>query len=421
MTSETFPKSELPELLAPAGTLEKLRIAVLYGADAVYAAGPRFSLRGGSDNLTDSELQQALAFAHARGTKVYITLNAFLHDPELDALPEYVQLLEALGVDAVIVSDLGVVTVVQEHSSLPVHLSTQASCLNPFAARLWKRLGVERIVLGREVSVAEAQQIRTEADVEVELFIHGAMCMAYSGHCTISNHTAGRDSNRGGCIQSCRFEYQVSAGPTFAAGSQGVATLLSSKDLRGLEHLPQFLKRPGHPGIDSLKVEGRMKSPLYAASTTRAYRQALDGLMHLPPDQWEPHLAFWSTELEKLPHRGYTEASLLEPAGWDSIYSGDREAQGWKEWELAGTVLEASPETGLVLQTQNPISAHEVLELLPFTGPAQRLETSALELLNGSRVSRVNPDRLIRLPYPGRGEPLNLVRKRTAPRQQAVA
>ncbi len=421
MTSETSPDRVLPELLAPAGTLEKLRIAVLYGADAVYAAGPRFSLRGGSDNLTDTELEQAIAFAHARGTQVYITLNAFLHDPELDALPEYVRLLESLGVDAVIVSDLGVVSVVQEHSSLPVHLSTQASCLNASAARLWRRLGVERIVLGREVSVADAQQIRREAEVEVELFVHGAMCMAFSGHCTISNHTAGRDSNRGGCIQSCRFEYQVSAGPTFASGSLGTATLLSSKDLRGLERLPLFLRTPEQPGIDSLKVEGRMKSPLYAASTTRAYRQALDGLKRLPPSEWAAHLAFWSAELEKLPHRGYTEASLFEPAHFDSIYSGDREAQGWKEWELAGTILEASPERGLVLQTQNPLEAHDVLELLPFSGPAQALETGGLELLNGRRVSRVNPDRLVRLPFPGTGEAFNLVRKRQRAPQEAAA
>ena len=195
------------ELLAPAGNLNKLKIAVLYGADAVYLAGPKYGLRGASDTFSDTELLDGIQFAHLNNCKIYVTLNAFLHHKELEELPKYVSFLEQSKVDAVIVSDLGVMTVVQQHSKLPVHLSTQASCINIHAAKAWKRLGAKRLVLGREVSLEEAGMIRKASGIEVELFVHGAMCTAYSGNCTISNYTSGRDSNRGGCVQSCRFYY----------------------------------------------------------------------------------------------------------------------------------------------------------------------------------------------------------------------
>ena len=199
----------LPELLAPAGNLEKLKIAVLYGADAVYLAGPQFSLRAGTDNFSDVELAEGVRFAHDHRVKVYVTLNAFLHDEELAQLPDYIKFLDTCNVDAVIVSDLGVIATVQQYAPLPLHLSTQASCLNQYAAQLWKNLGVQRIVLGREVSINQAQAIRQAAGIEVEMFVHGAMCMAYSGNCTISNYTQARDSNRGGCVHSCRFPYSI--------------------------------------------------------------------------------------------------------------------------------------------------------------------------------------------------------------------
>ena len=185
------------ELLAPAGNLNKLKIAVLYGADAVYLAGPKYGLRGASDNFSDTELCEGIQFAHQNNCKTYVTLNAFLHDKELEELPDYVSFLEQSKVDAVIVSDLGVMTVVQQHSKLSIHLSTQASCLNLHAAKAWKRLGAKRLVLGREVSLEEAGKIRKASGIEVELFVHGAMCTAYSGNCTISNYSSGRDSNRG--------------------------------------------------------------------------------------------------------------------------------------------------------------------------------------------------------------------------------
>jgi len=192
--------TSLPEILAPAGSLEKLKVAVLYGAHAVYVGGQKFGLRTAADNFTLDELREGMRFAHERGAKVYVVLNSFLHDKDLKELPEFVQYLEEIQTDAVIVSDLGVVRTVREFSNLPIHISTQASTLNVHSAKLWKSAGATRIVLGREVSVKEAGKIRREADIEVEMFIHGSMCMAYSGHCVISNFTQGRDSNRGGCL-----------------------------------------------------------------------------------------------------------------------------------------------------------------------------------------------------------------------------
>ena len=199
----------LPELLSPAGNLEKLKIAINYGADAVYLGLQKFGLRSAAENFNLSELNEGVQYAHQRNAKVFVVLNAYLHDKELEELPAYLKEMEAAGVDAVIVSDLGVVKCVLNHSSIPVHLSTQASCLNYRSAKLWKDMGAERIVLGREISLEQAAKIKEKVDIELEMFIHGSMCMAYSGNCVISNYTQGRDSNRGGCAHSCRFEYSL--------------------------------------------------------------------------------------------------------------------------------------------------------------------------------------------------------------------
>ncbi len=300
----------MTELLAPAGNLNKLKIAVLYGADAVYLAGPKYGLRSASDNFSNTELYEGIQFAHQNNCKTYVTLNAFLHEKELKELPEYVSFLEQSNVDAVIVSDLGVMTVVQQHSKMPIHLSTQASCLNIHAAKAWQRLGAKRLVLGREVSLEEAGKIRKASGIEVELFVHGAMCTAYSGNCIISNYTSGRDSNRGGCVQNCRFYYSAiqdsiiqkdynsenfeefnvtdSENKNVNENIPGnySASLLSSKDLRGMRLLPKYIEN----GVDCIKVEGRMKSALYAAATTSAYSQALKWCNSTSKEKWNKKL-----------------------------------------------------------------------------------------------------------------------------------
>lgn len=378
----------LPELLAPAGSLDKLKTAVLYGANAVYLAGQEFGLRAAADNFTLEELREGVEFAHARGAHTYVVLNGFLHDDDLRALPAFVRYLKELKVDAVIVSDPGVALVVREHGPIPLHVSTQASVLNTQGALAWKALGATRVVLGREVSVREGGRIQREAGIEVEMFVHGAMCMAYSGHCVISNFTQGRDSNRGGCAHSCRFSYDLS----FENGNRLSAHALSSKDLEGLMALPQFVEE----GIVSLKVEGRMKGPLYAATTTRVYRQALD--YYQQHASWEnaPWEA-WALELSKLPHRDATTASLLEPAGADSIHN-QRDDQ-LQEWALAGTVLSAHPERGLMIACKQTIHPQDQVELLPYVGGSQNVDAAQMRGADYVALEKSRPSSLLRFPW----------------------
>lgn len=378
----------LPELLAPAGSLEKLKTAILYGADAVYLAGQEFGLRAAADNFTLDELREGVEFAHQRGAKTYVVLNGFLHDSDLESLPSFVRYLKEIHVDAVIVSDPGVALVVREHGPIPLHVSTQASVLNTYGALAWKELGAVRVVLGREVSIKEAELIQREAGIEVELFVHGAMCMAYSGHCVISNFTQGRDSNRGGCAHSCRFSYDVK----FPTGQRQSSFVMSSKDLEGLRALPEFV----NAGIVSLKVEGRMKGPLYAATTTRVYREALDWYKargHWTDAPWEQ----WAQELCKLPSRDGTTASLLGPAGKESIY--DERDHLTPQWGLAGTIISATPEHGALVACKQTFTAQDELELVPFTGAASVLSLREMKSPDFLVLEKSRPSSLLRLPY----------------------
>ena len=397
------------ELLAPAGNLQKLKSAVLYGADAVYLAGPRFGLRGASDNFLDHELQQSVEFAHSRNCKVYVTLNAFLHESDMVSLPEYVEFLAECKVDAVIVADLGVMSVVQERSEIPIHLSTQASCLNLESAKAWKDLGVKRIILGREVSIDQAARIRKESGLEVEMFIHGAMCMAFSGNCTISNYTAGRDSNRGGCIQSCRFSYQIQPDAHDSVPQQ-ISSFMSSKDLNGLRLLPNFVEA----GIDSIKIEGRMKSTLYAATTVSVYSRGLRFLESEKPGVWEHTFSELAPELEKIPHRDYTEASLENAAEEQSIFYGNRDGRSQSGYEMAGRVLEVSGDKHFILEVQNPFQSGHELEVLEFSGSPVGVPVNKIKNLSGEELQQALPNRLVLLPFQQGIEAMNVVRRKTA-------
>ena len=383
--------TRMPEILSPAGSLDKLKVAVLYGANAVYVGGQKFGLRTAADNFTPEELSQGVSFAHERGAQVYVVLNSFLHDKDLVELPEFVKFLAEIKVDAVIVSDLGVVKTVREHSNIPVHVSTQASTLNLEAAKLWKKMGATRIVVGRELSIKESGKIRREAGIEIEMFIHGSMCMAYSGHCVISNFTQGRDSNRGGCAHSCRFEYSLDMG--LDTEEKKKAYFMSSKDLEGLRVLPEFINE----GIDSLKIEGRMKSHLYAATMSKVYSEALK--------YYETHGNFlsdnmreWEAELSKVSHRDYTEASLVEPAGADSIFN-ERENAGDAGWQMVGTVIEANPKAGIVIEVRNAFNQGDELDILTFKGANISLKANEIMDIAMRPVLRTRPTTLVRLPY----------------------
>jgi len=386
-----------PELLAPAGSMDKLKIVVSYGAHAVYLSGQKFGLRTAADNFTDDELKEALAYAHKYQVKTYITLNGLLHDEDLKSLPQFVRHLESLGAHGVIASDLGVISLVRKHSDLPIHLSTQASCLNSYSARFWKELGVKRIVLGREVSLEEAKRIKSELSIELEMFIHGSMCMSYSGNCTISNFTQGRDSNRGGCAHSCRFEYDLEF-PNQRINS----FFMSSKDLRGLDLIGEYIDA----GIDSLEVEGRMKGPLYAASTTRVYAQALKYWSQRTPSQEQINI--WLHELEKIGHRDYTHGSLINPATEDSVYQ-ERDHE-IKDFVVAAVVREVKKQNHILVEVRSAFHPNDQIECLPFNGDVIKMDSSKVTDFYEQDIHRTRPGQLVKLPYLEGVEEYNLIR-----------
>ena len=389
---------QIPELLSPAGSLEKLKVAVLYGADAVYVAGRDFGLRAASENLTHGQLAQGVEFAHQRGAQVYVALNGFLHDQDLKQLPQFCHFLQSIGVDAVICSDLGVIATVGEHGELPIHLSTQASCLNSSSAKLWGRMGIARLILGREVSLKEAQRIKQETGLSIELFVHGSLCTSYSGNCVISNYTAGRDSNRGGCAHSCRFEYTLEH-----SSHRERSHFMSSKDLQGLELLGQYIAA----GVDSIKIEGRMKGAIYAATTSKVYREALDCYRNLGIEEWHP-LEKWQRELRTFSHRDYTQASLLFPAGLESIHN-QREELRQRSHDVLGTVVATDGEE-MVVSVKNLFDRKSCVELLPFRGPAISLPSLDIQSLGRKPLEQARPSTLVRLPAIREAQQWNMLR-----------
>lgn len=305
-----------PELLAPAGNRQKLDVAFAYGADAAYVAGKRFGLRAYADNFTDDELAAAIADAHALGKKVYVTVNIYADESDLEALPDYARFLARAGADGVLISDTGVFDIVRESApSLELHVSTQANVTNSAAAKVWARMGAKRIVLARETPLSGIRKIRDALpdDVEIEAFVHGAMCIAYSGRCLLSSYFTERAGNKGGCVQCCRWEYgitELSRGETLPVAQDARGTyLLSSKDLRMIDRLKELTD----VGVTSLKIEGRVKSEYYVAGVVNAYRRALDGMI-----AGKPFDRSLLEETEKVSHRGYTTGFYFGEKGGEA-------------------------------------------------------------------------------------------------------
>ncbi len=371
------------ELLAPAGSFEKLQIVLEYGADAVYIGGQKFGLRAAADNFTDEEMREGVELTHSKGSKLFVVINSYLHDSDLEELPEFICYLEKIGVDAVIVSDLGVIETIKQWTNLEIHLSTQASCLNIESAKLWKQMGVTRLVLGREVTLAEAKMIKQEADIEIEMFIHGSMCMAYSGQCTISNYTQGRDSNRGGCAHSCRFEYSLE----YQNLEKKKSFFMSSKDLNGLEVIEDFLEA----GIDSLKIEGRMKGHLYASTVTKVYREALDSIAS--GDKISDEL---SSEFLKLTHRDYFTGSLIQEAR-AGVYEKREHDNG--AYEVAGIIQEVVGNEFLVVEVRKFFEEGAFLELIAFKGVMPAFRVGFIKDLLGAEIKKTKPGTLVKIPY----------------------
>ena len=313
-----------PELLAPAGDMECLRAALDFGADAVYLAGQMFCMRTAPSNFTREELQTAVALAHARGVRVYVTCNTVPRNKEIDLLPDYLAFLQAAGVDALIVTDLGVIDLAKRYApKVELHVSTQAGITNYAAANAFYQLGAKRVVLARETTMEEIAEIRakTPKDLEIEAFVHGAMCMSFSGRCLLSNYMAGRDANRGACAQPCRWKYALveekRPGQYMPIYQEGEGSyILNSKDMCMVRHLPELLRA----GVTSIKIEGRAKSSYYVAVTTNAYRWALDELEQHPDTPVSPWIV---EELDKISHRPYSTGFYLggEP-GQETVQGG---------------------------------------------------------------------------------------------------
>lgn len=268
------------ELLAPAGTFLKLKTAFKFGADAVYFAGKKFGLRAFAGNFEDNEIEEAVKYAHSLNKKVYITVNILAHEADFDGLKDYILYLDKIGVDALIVADVGIIKLIRDIApNLDIHVSTQANVTNSYSVKFFKDLGVKRIVLARELSLTEIKKIHEEVpDIELEAFVHGAMCISYSGRCLLSNYFTGRDSNRGACVQACRWEYTITEksrqGQQFPIEEDERGTyILNSKDLCMIKHLKEL----EDAGVCSFKIEGRMKSEYYVACTVNAYKRALNG------------------------------------------------------------------------------------------------------------------------------------------------
>ncbi|MBR4909569.1 MAG: U32 family peptidase [Acidaminococcaceae bacterium] len=362
-----------PELLAPAGSMEKLRMALLYGADAVYLGGKLFGLRAFASNFSTEELKEAVAFAHSLHKKVYVTVNIFAHNEDINALPDYLCSLEEAGADALLISDLGVWNVAKGViPHMPLHVSTQANSTNWAAVKAWEDLGAGRVVLARELSLKEMQEIGSKTNVELEAFVHGAMCISYSGRCWLSSYLTGRDGNRGACAQVCRWEFALTeknrSGEVYdVAGDEQGTYIMNSKDLCLLPYLPELMKA----GICSFKIEGRMKSAHYAASVVSVYRRAIDAcwadLEHYTVKQE------WLEELEKVSHRPYTTGFALgKPDASAQEYNSSAYLQ---THDFTG--LAKSWQNGrLTVEQRNHMKAGETLEVFC---PDGSLKTLVLE------------------------------------------
>ena len=353
-----------PELLAPAGSLEKLKIAVHYGADAVFIGGQEFGLRSNADNFTIEEMREGVEFAKKYGAVVYVTTNIFAHNENMTGLEEYLQAIEGAGVKGIIVADpLIIETCRRVAPKLEIHLSTQQSLSNWKAVKYWKEEGLHRVVLAREVGAEEMQKMKEEVDIEIEAFVHGAMCIAYSGRCVLSNHMTARDSNRGGCCQSCRWDYDLYENkdgeevPLFEEGDAPFA--MSPKDLKLIESIPHMIEL----GIDSLKVEGRMKSIHYVATVISVYRKVIDAYC-ADPDNFQIKKQ-WLEELSRCAIRATASAFFESEPSYKQQMFGFHASK--PKWDFAGLVLDYDAETQMVtMEQRNYFKPGDTVE---FFGP----------------------------------------------------
>lgn len=396
------------ELLAPAGDMERLQMAVAYGANAVYLAGQMYGMRAFAGNFSREELPNAVKLCHSHGVAVHVTCNTMPRNPELDSLPEYLEYLQASGVDALIVGDVGVLALAKRHApNIKLHMSTQIGITNYAAAQFWHDQGADRVILARELTMDEVAGIcaKRPKGLEVEAFVHGAMCVSFSGRCVISNYMTGRDASRGACAQPCRYKYALveekRPGEYFPVeeGNDGTY-LFNSKDMCMIDHVPELLDI----GLDSLKIEGRAKSAYYAAMVTNAYRHAIDAAV-----AGQPLDPVWSEELSKVSHRPYSQGFWF---GHPEQYVGD--SRYIRDWQVSAIVTSCSPDGSALLSLRNKLCRGDELELIgpnlkPVSFTADDLADEQGQPLDAARV----PQMPLRLTLPCQAPALSIVRKKT--------
>lgn len=374
-----------PELLIPAGNFEKLKIAIHYGADAVYLAGPEYGLRKKAGNFPLQELEEAVRYAHEKETKVYVTVNIFPRNSDLDGIAGYLKEVENLGADAVIIADPGVIHIARKTvPHLPVHLSTQANTTNRESAKFWRDQGIKRICLARELSIKEIKEIIEKTDVEIELFIHGAMCISYSGRCLMSKHMVGRDANEGDCSQACRWEYYLMeekrAGEYFPVEQDERGTyFFSSKDLCLIKYIPELIQS----GASSFKIEGRMKSIYYNSVVTKIYREAID--TYWTDRENYIYNPVWKEELSKTSNRAFTTGFFNGTADNDASTSSNT----IQTYDFLGIVKKVLPQHRALVDIRSKFVSGDDIEWIGKRGKPTPLKINSILDAEGVREKKV--------------------------------
>ncbi len=399
------------ELLAPAGNLEKLKAAVLYGADAVYCGGFSYGLRAGADNFSYQDLKEAAEFVHNRDKKIYVTVNMIPHNEDLVGLPKYLNQLNEINVDALIISDPGVLEIIKEQNiELPLHLSTQANTVNYASASFWNKQGVERIILARELNKKEIKEINLKTKISLEMFIHGAMCISYSGRCLLSNYFVNRDANRGRCAQSCRWKYYLveeeRPGEYYPIFEDKNGThIMNSKDLCLIEHIPEIIDT----GIDSLKIEGRMKGMHYVACVVSTYRKALNSYYD-DPDNFS-FKEEWLRDLKKISHRGYTTGFFLKaPTEQDQNY----ESSAYQRtYDFMGVIRRFDRDRKeALIEVRHKFFKGDTIEVLQHSGEVLKESVDYIINEEGNKVETApHPKEIIRIPVENEYDKLSVVRR----------
>jgi putative protease len=404
-----------PELLAPAGSLEVLKTAIAYGADAVYIGGDRYGLRAKAKNFSMEQMQEGINYAHQHNVKVYVTANIFAHNADLNGLAEYFKHLEKIGADALIISDPGVFSVAKESvPNMPIHLSTQANNTNYRSAKFWHEQGIERIVVARELSLDEIAMIRknTPYTLELEAFIHGAMCISYSGRCLLSNYLTGRDANKGDCAQSCRWKYhlveETRPGEYMPIEEDERGSYIyNSKDLCMIEHVPELIKA----GICSFKIEGRMKTAFYVGTVIKAYREAIDDY-YKDPELYESKKKYYLEEVSKASHRDYTTGFYFgRPSGDEHVYT---HSIYIRNYSFTGIVLDYDPDTQIAtIEQRSKFSVGDEIEFSPYKSPYFTQKVDVLWDEAGNEIeSAPHPKQIIKLKVDQPVDKYILVRKK---------